>query len=344
VIPEPSKVGVVRKFAAIFVAAAFVVSVAACADLPAEVQGCAPTYHAGSASKAITASGAIGSQPKVHIPTPTTTTKVENSVTTEGKGLILGKGDIAEISSLLYEGKSGQLVGSTSSGVVYSKSTAVQVPVGDKSTVLPPTVTNALMCTRVGTRIVTVLSAAQVYGSSANAVSQGYGAKDTMVLVTDVGNGYRGRAVGVLQPLQSGFPSVVTAPNGTPGLTLDLQEPPKALQYEVVRGGSGAKVKAGQTVMLQVQGVEWSDPAPTKTFDSTWTDDTPRFYTLTALKANAGGQSLDKGSVKALVGQRVGSQILVVVPPKAGYPSGKAPTGYPTGSTLIFVYDILGTY
>jgi hypothetical protein len=32
------------------------------------------------------------------------------------------------------------------------------------------------------------------------------------------------------------------------------------------------------------------------------------------------------------------------VPPKDGYPSGKAPSGYPAGSTLIFVYDILGTY
>jgi hypothetical protein len=35
--------------------------------------------------------------------------------------------------------------------------------------------------------------------------------------------------------------------------------------------------------------------------------------------------------------------VLVVVPKADGYPSGKAPSGYPSG-TLIFVYDILGTY
>jgi peptidylprolyl isomerase len=350
VIPEPSKVGVVRKIAAIVLAAAFVVSVAACADLPAEVQGCVPTFHAGAASKAVTTSGAIGSKPKVHVPTPTTASKVENSVATRGKGLILGKGDIAEISSLLYLGTTGKLVGATATTASYTKSTAVQVPVGDSSTVLPPTVTKALMCMTVGSRIVTVLSAAQVYGSSSAATSAAASAnlqftgKTTMVLVTDIGMGYRGRAVGILQPLQSGFPSVVTSPDGTPGLTLDLQEPPKTLQHELVRGGSGAKVKAGQKVLLQVQGVAWTDPAPTSTFDSTWTDHTPRFYTLTALAANAGGQFLDKGSVKALVGQRVGSQVLVVVPPSAGYPKGKQPSGYPTGTTLIFVYDILGTY
>jgi hypothetical protein len=344
VIQDRSKTGVVRKLAAILLASAFVVSVAACSDLPAQVQGCTPAFPGGSASKSVTASGAIGTTPKVHVPTPTTASKVENTVLTAGKGLLLGKGDIAEISSILYSGKTGKVVGATSQTAAYSSATAVQVPVGDSSTVLPLTVTKALLCAHSGSRIVTVLSASKVYGSAAAATSAGQSANTTMVLVTDIGAGYRGRATGILQPLQSGFPSVVTAGDGTPGLTLDLQEPPKTLKSEVVRGGSGVKVKAGQKVLLQVQGVEWSDPAPTKTFDSTWTDHTPRFYSLKALVANASGQFLDKGSVKALVGQRVGSQVLVVVPPKAGYPSGKVPSGYPTGSTLIFVYDILGTY
>ena len=343
-IQDRSKSAVGRKLAAIVLAVGVVVSVAACSDLPAEVQGCVPAFSAGAASKSVTASGSIGTKPNTHIPTPTTSSKIENSVVSAGNGLILGKGDIAEISSILYSGKTGKIVGATSQTASYSNSTAVQVPVGDSSTVLPLTVTKALQCARVGSRIVTVLSAAKVYGSASAASSAGQSANTTMILVTDIGDGYRGRATGVLQPLQAGFPSVVTSGDGTPGLTLDLQEPPKTLQSEVVRGGSGVKVKAGQKVLLQVQGVEWTDPAPTKTFDSTWTDHTPRFYSLTALAPTAGGQFLDKGSVKALVGQRVGSQVMVVVPPKAGYPTGKVPSGYPTGSTLIFVYDILGTY
>lgn len=343
-IQDRSKSGVVRKFAAILIASAFVVSVAACSDLPAEVQGCVPVYGGGAASESIAATGSIGSAPKVHVPTPTIASKTENTVVTKGTGLLLGRGDIAEISSLLYDGKSGKLIGSTAATGSYLNSTAVQVSVGESSKLLPTVVTKALTCVRVGSRIATVASAAQIYGSAASAQAKGHAATDTMVLITDIGDGYRGRSTGILQPLQAGFPSVVTSGDGTPGLTLDLQEPPKTLQYEVVRGGSGVTVKAGQKVLLQVQGVEWTDPAPTSTFDSTWTDHTPRFYSLTALSANAGGQFLDKGSVKALVGQRVGSQVLVVVPPSAGYPSGHAPSGYPTKSTLIFVYDILGTY
>jgi peptidylprolyl isomerase len=139
----------------------------------------------------------------------------------------------------------------------------------------------------------------------------------------------------------------VTSGDGTPGLTLDLQEPPKTLQYETVRGGDGATIKAGQKVLLQVQAVAWTNPPPTGpsgTFDTTWKTHDPRFYTLTPLAADSNGNALDAGSVKALVGQKVGSQVLVVVPPKYGYPSGKAPSSYPAAETLIFVYDILGIY
>ncbi|HEY1529838.1 MAG TPA: FKBP-type peptidyl-prolyl cis-trans isomerase [Galbitalea sp.] len=329
-----------RKFAAILLASAFVVSVAACSDLPAEVQGCVPTYTSGPASKAISANGDFGNNPDAKVPTPTITKRVEVSTLTKGKGLLLGKHDVADIQLSLYTAADGKLVGSTGSESGYARSSELQADVGSSTNAI----SRSLMCQRVGTRVVSVLTAAQYFGTASEATSNGIDPKTVIVAVSDIMKGYRGRATGILQPLQSGFPSVVTSGDGTPGLTLDLQEPPKTLQYEVVRGGSGAKVKAGQQVLLQVQGVEWSDPAPTTTFDSTWTSHTPRYYKLTALAKNKDGQFLDKGSVKALVGQRVGSQVLVVVPPKDGYPKGKAPSGYPATSTLIFVYDILGTY
>jgi hypothetical protein len=340
VIQDRPKTGAVRKLAAILLASAFVVSVAACSDLPAEAQGCVPTYTSGAASESIGAGGDFGQNPKAKVPTPTITKRVEVSTLKKGSGLLLGKHDVADIQLSLYTASDGKLVGSTGTQSGYIKASELQADVGSSTNAI----SRSLMCQRVGTRVVAVLTAAQYFGTAASATSNGVTPSTVIVAVSDIVSGYRGRATGILQPLQSGFPSVVTSGDGTPGLTLDLQEPPKTLQYEVVRGGSGKKIKAGEQVLLQVQGVEWTNPAPTTTFDSTWTNHTPRYYKLTALSKNKGGQSLDKGSVKALVGQRVGSQILVVVPPKDGYPSGKAPSGYPAGSTLIFVYDILGTY
>jgi hypothetical protein len=340
VIPTAPKVGIVRKFAAIILASAFVVSVAACSDLPAEVQGCSPVYKTGAAAKSVTAKGAFGADPKAKVPTPIVSKSIEVNTIKEGTGLRLGQGDIADVTLTLYTGADGANAGSTG----YGRSKQRQLSVDEKSTSLPTVFAKSLMCEQVGARVTTVLTAAEFYGSKSAATQQGADPTTMIVAVTDIEKGYRGRAVGTLQPLQSGFPSVVTSGDGTPGLTLDLQEPPKTLQSELVRGGSGAVVKAGQKVLLQVQAVAWTDPAPTSTFDSTWTDHTPRYYTLTALKKNATGQSLDAGSVASLVGKRVGSQVLVVVPKGKGYPSGKQPTGYPTGDTLIFVYDILGTY
>jgi peptidylprolyl isomerase len=344
--PGRSKVGLVRKFAAIVLASAFVLSVAACSDIPAQVQNCTPAYTSGAASDSIKPTSKVGTAPTALVPTPTIAHKIENSTIIKGSGLLLGKNDIAEISATLYDGKTGKIVGATY-GAGVTKATQIQLPVGDTSTLLPTTVTKAMLCQHVGSRIATVMTAAQVYGSASAATGQGFTAGQTMVLVTDINRGYRGRAWGTLQPLQGGFPSVVTSGDGTPGLTLDLQEPPKTLQWEVVRGGDGATIKRGQKVLLQVQAVAWTNPPPTGpngTFDTTWKTHDPRFYTLTPLAADSNGNALDAGSVKALVGQKVGSQVLVVVPPKYGYPSGKAPSSYPSGETLIFVYDILGIY
>jgi hypothetical protein len=334
-----SKVGVVRKFAAIVLAAAFVVSVAACSDLPAEVQNCVAPSTPGSASKAITASGAFARDPKASIPTPTRTKTVETSTLKAGTGLKLGLHDVAEVQYTVYDGATGKVITSTGQNG-YTSTSLGGVIIGGKANPLG----KDLVCQRVGSRSVTVETGTQAFGSASAATQSGLTGSETIVIVTDIVKGFRGRATGTLQPLQSGFPSVVTAPDGTPGLTLDLQTPPKTGEWEVVRRGSGKPIKADDAVLLQVEGVEWSNPAPTTTFDSTWTGHLPRVYELKALTQTSDGFSLDKTSVKALTGQTVGSQILVVVPPKYGYPSGKAPSGYPTGSTLIFVYDILGVY
>jgi hypothetical protein len=340
VLPNATRISPVRKLAAVVVAAAFVLGVAACADLPAQVQGCSPVYASGNASKSITASGALGQDPRAHVPTPTVTKRVQVSTTKKGSGLLLGQGDIAEVNVTLYTGADGKAANSTG----YGRSKAAQVAVDETSSTLPTVFAKSLMCQTVGSRVTTVMTAAQFYGSAKTATSDGIAPSTVVVGITDIVKGYRGRATGILAPLKSGFPSIVTSGDGTPGLTLDLQEPPKTLQSEVVRAGSGAVVKAGEKVLLQVQAIAWTDPAPTSTFDSTWTSHSPRFYTLTAYTKNSAGYSLDPGSVKSLVGQKVGSQVLVVVPAKYGYASGKSPQGYPTNETLIFVYDILGTY
>ncbi|MCU1552060.1 MAG: peptidylprolyl isomerase [Glaciihabitans sp.] len=331
-----SKVGYVRKTVSVVLAAAFVLAVAGCSDIPQTITSCTPSAASGAASDAIDAAGKFGQNPDAKVPTPTVTKKIEVTAIDKGKGQLLGVDDIARLQYTIYSGATGNLLGSTGQSG-YKLSTAYQSTIGLKKDPIGKT----LVCQRVGSRVATVLTAAQFFGA-AQATSSGLKASDVLVVIADIEKGYRGRATGILQPLKSGFPSVVTAPDGTPGLTFDLQSPPKTLQYEVIRKGSGATTKEGDTLLLQIQGVEWTNPAPTDTFFSTWTSHQPVATLLASAGKNAAA-TLDPGSVKGLTGQTVGSQIIVVVPPKFGYPKGVTPpSGYPTGSTLVFVYDILG--
>ncbi|MCB1280637.1 MAG: FKBP-type peptidyl-prolyl cis-trans isomerase, partial [Salinibacterium sp.] len=90
--------------------------------------------------------------------------------------------------------------------------------------------------------------------------------------------------------------------------------------------------KAGDKVVVKYTALLWSDSS---VFDSTWTKGQAKIVTLTP------SDTVTKGFVKGLVGQAVGSQVLIVAPPSDGYGSAGS-AGVPAGSTLIYVVDILG--
>ena len=72
-----------------------------------------------------------------------------------------------------------------------------------------------------------------------------------------------------------------------------------------------------------------------KTFDSSWARGTPAEFVI-------GTGNVIAGWDEGLVGQTVGSQVLLVIPPDKGYGSaGQADVGIKGTDTLVFVVDIL---
>lgn len=326
-----------RKIIAVIVAAGFVALTAGCSSTPSAAS-CTPLEHPGSVSALVTATGSVGSKPKVAFPTPVIASTVQTSTLTVGKGELLTPGSVADAQASLYVGKTGKLLTATT----YDASQPIRLTVGSKATGTSKYIARALQCETVGTRSATVLTVRQMFGAGQLDPSSGVTDNDTLVLVTDAIRGYLGKANGAVQMLQPGFPQVVTTSTGTPGITLPDSNPPSTLMIERLRVGSGAKIARGDLAVLHYTGVLWpTDGAKGTVFNSTWASGTPATFDAVPFKASD-QTGLVPGLLEALVGQTVGSQVLVVIPPKFGYPSGSSPSTVPAGSTMVFVLDILG--
>ena len=314
--PRTKNRGPVRTIPVLFVAAGMIVSLTSCAQGPF-AQGCDSPVSSGDASQVVTADGSFGTKPTVDFPTPVVTKRTELSTLIPGDGAELREGDIAVFKYTLLNGSSGKVVGQGD----YSGLGTI-VTLGDSAT---PSVTVGLECTTVGSRVAIATTAAGAGQASS-------GSTDSFVFVVDVIDSFHGKASGAAQLPQAGMPAIVTAPNGAPGITVPKKKAPSELVVNVLQAGDGEKVEAGDPVVVKYTAVLWSDSS---VFDSTWKDGQAKIITLTT------SDKVTEGLVKGLTGQRIGSQVLVVVPPAQGY--GDAGTnGVPSGSTLVYVVDLLG--
>jgi peptidylprolyl isomerase len=131
---------------------------------------------------------------------------------------------------------------------------------------------------------------------------------------------------------RAGLPVVKVDPSGTPSITLPKGNPPVDLVAQPLIAGRGPKVTSGQQLRVQYLGVVWPGG---REFDSSWRRDQPATITVGRAQVVSG---LDRG----LIGQTVGSRVLLVVPPDDGYgAAGNASFGIRGTDTLVFVVDIL---
>jgi peptidylprolyl isomerase len=120
----------------------------------------------------------------------------------------------------------------------------------------------------------------------------------------------------------------VRAPDGRPGIIVPDTEPPTDLVVQTLIKGNGEEVTGDAPVRVHYTGLTWADGT---VFDTTW-DAEPKSIDL---------DTMLPGFAEALIGQTVGSQVLVVIPPDQAY-GDQAQGQIPADSTLVFVVDILG--
>jgi peptidylprolyl isomerase len=284
-----------------------------------------------SAPDGVKVSGAFGKQPTVTI--PKTPPKGDLGITTlhGGSGAKVADGDLVVARDVGYRwsGTTNQMVANTFN---------TTQPVAFPWTGLLGGLKKALVGQKVGSRVLAVIPPSLGYGTSGYAAMQ-VAPTDSLVFVLDVLARFSksSQASGAAQPQpDSRLPAVGTQVAGqAPPLVVPKSGPPPTLQARTLIKGTGAVVQDQQLVVFQDLGELWRNG---KVIDSTWARGRPDAVVV-------GNRQMITGWDRAVIGQPVGSQILVVIPPKDGYgPQGHPASGIGAGDTLAFVIDILAAY
>jgi FKBP-type peptidyl-prolyl cis-trans isomerase len=278
----------------------------------------------------IAVSGAFGTKPTVTIPKIDPPASLQARHLISGHGALVAKGDLAvtDLTAYTWNGTTTKKISELSTGQPEPLTVGSTISGLDKS----------LEGSRVGSRLLITIPPKDGFGSSGDS-SLGVTGKDTLVFVADVLGSYSktASAHGTPQAVTgTGLPTVGTSSPGTaPPVHIPQTAPSATLQVHTLIQGTGPVVKKGKLLVAQYEGMIWRTG---KVFDSTWKNGAPAGFQI-------GTGQVIKAWDDGLVGKRVGSRVLLVVPPADGYgKSGSSSAGIKGTDTLVFVVDILGTY
>jgi peptidylprolyl isomerase len=126
-------------------------------------------------------------------------------------------------------------------------------------------------------------------------------------------------------------PAVSGVFGADPQITMPNGNPPGNLEVQTLLEGNGAPVTADDFVLMYIEGKVWAGDR--LVYDS-FTNRQPQGVPLST------GGLLPAWS--RLVGQRIGSRVMMIVPPKDGFGSaGDSSLNILGGDTLVFVFDLL---
>jgi peptidylprolyl isomerase len=263
-------------------------------------------------------------KPTVTFASPITAESIQSRVVIEGDGEVFTGRNLIEFEFAGYNGGTGDLLQETE----FDGKNPAPGFFGPESV---PNFCSALVGAKEGSRVVAIFPPKDAHDGR-GVESLGIGPEDSFVFVFDLSRVYLEKADGSTVAPEAGMPAVVTTPEGIPGITIPSSEAPDELRIAQLIKGAGETVKTGENVTMHYSGFLWD--GGTK-FDSSWDKGSPAQFVV------AQGQLID-GFLSAVIGQTVGSRVVVVIPPALGY-GEQASSTIPANSTLVFVIDILGT-
>ena len=297
--------------------------------------GCTNSAAPAAAGSAVKVTGGFGAAPVVQIPPRKAADALTVKTLVKGSGPALGKTDtfVGNYAIYLWSGSSHRLLQST-----FPSKHSPERPQLFGGRLLPGLET-ALIGKPMGSRVLAVIPPREGFGTKGNAQA-GIKGTDTLVFVVDMLKEFAPNASATGRQVSSGggsLPKVTAAPGAQPKITMPSSKPPTALVTKTLIQGTGPALAAGDTVVVQYVGAIWRNGT---VFDASWQHGQPFSFSLGAFPSQ-----VIPGWNKGLIGQKVGSRVLLVIPPADGYgKNGNVQAGIKGTDTLVFVVDILGAF
>lgn len=289
--------------------------------LLAALAGCGNDSSA-SASDAfgdVTIEGKAGTAPTVTFKDQLSVDKVDTKTLETGDGATVKDGDKVSANIYIGNGYTKKKAYST-----YDQGGPQDLTVNDQ---LSPVFTDAIKGATIGSRIAVAAPADKAFGPSGN-TQLGIGNKDTVLIIIDLMAAPKPPKT--VDVPQSKMPKVVEQ-KGKP-VALDFKGLPKPkadddLQRSVIKKGTGATVTTDMTLKVNYLGSVYGAKAP---FDESYSKQPAEFPLSNVVK----------GWTYGLSGVKVGSRVLLQIPPAYGY-GAQGSGSIPGNATLWFVIDVL---
>lgn len=274
----------------------------------------------------ITAGTKFGEKPKVAKGPGKPSKDLAVKTVIQGKGGKVAKGDYLQAD---YLGQIWDTAKVFDNSYDRGSPTIFQIGVGQ----VIPGWDQALVGKKHGDRVEIAIPPAMGYGKQGNPKA-GIKGDDTLVFVVDVVDSFNAKSSAKGKDVaqdNKDLPKVGTNTDGkAPSIDIPKTDAPDKLVSSYVIEGDGDEVKASDSLLCQYKGVLWDGG---KEFDASYKREQLAQFSL---------QQVVKGWAQGLTGKKVGSRVLIVIPPKLGY-GDQPPQNSPIkkDSTLVFAVDIL---
>lgn len=253
----------------------------------------------------------------------------EPRVIKAGDGVQLDGSELLSFDYAIFSAKTAKELDSNYAGE------PVGLDLADES-VLPGLVAG-LKGQKVGSRVLIAIPPKDAFGEAGHP-QMGVEGDESLLFLVDI--------LSAATPLSEAKGAAVEPKEGLPTVEMVAGEPakitipkdyaaPKSTVVQPLITGEGDEVKAGQMIRVAYTGVTTREG---KVFDSS--ANSPKGFAEFPIGVGNVIQGWDKG----LVGQKVGSRVLLVIPAAEGYGAEGREPDIKGGDTLVFVVDILAAY